>query len=222
MKKIKNTTTLYEQVLEQIKMLIINGDYKKGDLLPSEKEIMDMTGVSRITVREALKILSETGIIQTHKGRGSVIIVDGEELLRHSADSDEYIKNFKDSTKARLFFEPEVARYVAAVATDKDIKKLTESFNEGSSDFHSVLIGIVHNKFLDEFISHLIDVEMDKTLINIIPPSHQKEVAEKLHKQHEDVLNAIKNRNPNLAYSAMKEHLLFICKTYSDFFNIFK
>lgn len=40
---------LYEQVVEQIKNMIVQGIYKKGDLLPSEKELFEMTGVSRIT-----------------------------------------------------------------------------------------------------------------------------------------------------------------------------
>ena len=58
MKKINGTSKLYEQVLAQIESMILQGDFKKGDMLPSEKEIIDMTGVSRITVREALKKLS--------------------------------------------------------------------------------------------------------------------------------------------------------------------
>ena len=61
---------LYEQVVEQIKNMIVQGIYKKGDLLPSEKELIEMTGVSRITVREALRLLNEAGVIETHKGKG--------------------------------------------------------------------------------------------------------------------------------------------------------
>ena len=49
---------LYEQLVEQIKSMIAQGVYQKGSLLPSEKELMESTGVSRITVREALRILS--------------------------------------------------------------------------------------------------------------------------------------------------------------------
>ena len=52
---------LYEQLVEQIKSMIAQGVYQKGSLLPSEKELMESTGVSRITVREALRILSQAG-----------------------------------------------------------------------------------------------------------------------------------------------------------------
>lgn len=60
---------LYEQVVERIKDMIVRGIYKKGDLLPSEKELIEMTGVSRITVREALRLLNEAGVIETRRGK---------------------------------------------------------------------------------------------------------------------------------------------------------
>ena len=84
---------LYEQVVEQIKNMIVQGIYKKGDLLPSEKELIEMTGVSRITVREALRLLNEAGVIETHKGKGSlwwltaVNLRAGKRRLRHITNS---------------------------------------------------------------------------------------------------------------------------------------
>lgn len=73
LQKVQNPTTLYEQVVEQIREQIAKGVYQKGDMLPSEKELIAMTGVSRITVREALKTLAEVGMIETKKGKGSFV-----------------------------------------------------------------------------------------------------------------------------------------------------
>ena len=73
-------TTLYEQVMDQIREMIVTGVYQKGDMLPSEKELMQLTGVSRITVREALRMLAEVGIIETRQGKGSFVAVDGWSL----------------------------------------------------------------------------------------------------------------------------------------------
>ena len=53
--RVKTGVKLYTQVLEQVKSMIAQGVYKKGDLLPSEKELIEMMGVSRITVRKALQ-----------------------------------------------------------------------------------------------------------------------------------------------------------------------
>lgn len=68
---------LYEQLVEQIKSMIAQGVYQKGSLLPSEKELMESTGVSRITVREALRILSQAGVIETRRGKGSYVLEIG-------------------------------------------------------------------------------------------------------------------------------------------------
>lgn len=117
---------LYEQVVQQIKNMVLNGTYKKGDLLPSEKELIKMTGVSRITVREGLRTLAEMGIIETKKGKGSIVLIDGKELMLQSEGEEGYItfrKNFELATNTRIVLEPEIARQAALKATEEDIKK---------------------------------------------------------------------------------------------------
>ena len=80
--RVKTGVKLYTQVLEQVKSMIAQGVYKKGDLLPSEKELIEMMGVSRITVRKALQILSEAGVIETRKGKGSFVAGKDLEFVR--------------------------------------------------------------------------------------------------------------------------------------------
>ena len=82
--RVKTGVKLYTQVLEQVKSMIAQGVHKKGDLLPSEKELIEMMGVSRITVRKALQILSEAGVIETRKGKGSFVAPQNRELLREA------------------------------------------------------------------------------------------------------------------------------------------
>ena len=83
--RVKTGVKLYTQVLEQVKSMIAQGVYQKGDLLPSEKELIEMMGVSRITVRKALQILSEAGVIETRKGKGSFVAPQNPELYREEA-----------------------------------------------------------------------------------------------------------------------------------------
>ena len=126
-KKVK-TQTLYEQVEEQIRNMILNGAYRKGDLLPSEKDLTDMTGVSRITVREAIRGLAEVGIIETRKGKGSIVLIDGNELLARAGmeESTGYRRNFELATETRLLIEPEIARQAALLATNEEIAYLEQ------------------------------------------------------------------------------------------------
>ena len=56
---------------------ITNGQYQDGDLLPSEAALTDKFGVSRHTLRMALAILSEDGLIQKHQGKGSIVTYSG-------------------------------------------------------------------------------------------------------------------------------------------------
>ena len=76
-----SSNPLYEQVFNRIKDSVRSGEYKKGDLIPSEKELMELMGVSRVTVRQALKMLSDSGIIETRKGKGSIVAVDWKSIL---------------------------------------------------------------------------------------------------------------------------------------------
>lgn len=98
--RVKTGVKLYTQVLEQVKSMIAQGVYKKGDLLPSEKELIEMMGVSRITVRKALQILSEAGVIETRKGKGSFVAVDASELAPASMDLKKYCESFVQATRA--------------------------------------------------------------------------------------------------------------------------
>ena len=103
--RVKTGVKLYTQVLEQVKSMIAQGVYKKGDLLPSEKELIEMMGVSRITVRKALQILGEAGVIETRKGKGSFVAVDASELAPASMDLKKYCESFVQATQARLLLE---------------------------------------------------------------------------------------------------------------------
>ena len=71
--RVKTGVKLYTQVLEQVKSMIAQGVYKKGDLLPSEKELIEMMGVSRITVRRAVEELCAEGYLVKMQGRGTFV-----------------------------------------------------------------------------------------------------------------------------------------------------
>ncbi|MBO1217450.1 GntR family transcriptional regulator [Staphylococcus nepalensis] len=88
MKKLK--APLYFQVYEDIKQKIQNGQYKEGEQLPSERNLYLQYDVSRITVREALKILEKEGYIRREHGRGSYVLGSQYNQMLNS------LYNFKD------------------------------------------------------------------------------------------------------------------------------
>ena len=202
-------------------MMIIQGDCKKGDLLPSEKEIMDMTGVSRITVRGALKLLNEAGIIQTQKGRGSVVMVDASDIIKDTSTTREYVQAFIDSTRARIFIEPEISKEAALRATDEEIELLEKAlYSEDGSSFHNAISSIVHNPVIDEIFEKFTILETDKTLVNLIPSMQQTIVSEKLHRQHQEIFDAIRDKKADYAYFYAKRHREYVYETYLEYFRI--
>ena len=64
---------LYMQIKELIQKEIENGHYTDGDKLPSEREMCEAYGVSRIPVRKALELLEAEGLIQSFQGKGSFV-----------------------------------------------------------------------------------------------------------------------------------------------------
>jgi GntR family transcriptional regulator len=63
----------YFQVAGWLRSRIESGDLRPGDVLPSEKELQDLTGLARITVRKAVKVLRDEGIVRTVAHRGSYV-----------------------------------------------------------------------------------------------------------------------------------------------------
>jgi GntR family transcriptional repressor for pyruvate dehydrogenase complex len=229
-----NGTKFYEQVVSQIKTMIEQGVYKKGDMLPSEKELMQLTGVSRITVREALKILAEVGLIKTQKGKGSFVLADASAFnpdAEAQRQRSEYRDTFIASSRARLIIEPEIARQAALMAGEQDVGELRKVISvktpstageQNFDDFHRTLIQITGNKLLIKFINDLIALENESPLgLVLIPPENQKRVAAELNHQHKKILKAIEEKNGEFAYFYMKEHMSYLLAVYEDYFEKF-
>ncbi len=115
-----------DQVFEQLKQMIADGEWKPGDRLPSETELASQFGISRVTVRQALQRLSALSLIETRLGEGSFVRkAEIEETLDQliptaylSHDSIEHVFEFRE------IIETASARLAAQRADAEDIKAL--------------------------------------------------------------------------------------------------
>ena len=220
-KKVTTGKTLYNQVVERINTMIVQGIYRQGDLLPSEKELMEMMGVGRITIRESLRILNESGVIQTVKGKGSFVSVDFHQISQSQAFQN-YRRDFMESTDTRILLEPAVARLVAETCGDETRLSIGQCLTAESGvleNFHRSIIQAAHNQLLLSFFDQLTDVEGAQPTEKLLPPFRQKAVAEKFQVQHERIFEAIRDKKGEYAYFYMKEHLEFVKRTYEDYFQ---
>lgn len=101
----KSAMPLYEQICNNIRETIASGKYKPGDLLPSEAEYQKAFGVSRITVRRALKVLCEQGILRGVQGKGTYIndLYSKDWTIMRSFSNDVIAQGHVPSTKILRF-----------------------------------------------------------------------------------------------------------------------
>ena len=70
---IKPKERLYQEIVDQIQQQILSGALKQGDQIPAERDLAERFGVSRTAVREAIKSLTEKGLIEVFVGRGTFV-----------------------------------------------------------------------------------------------------------------------------------------------------
>ena len=234
--KDNGTTTLYEQIARQLLDEIRHGKYRRGDMLPSEKELILQTGVSRITVREALKTLAEMGVIETRKGKGSFVILDARSLADDRDDrsrKEQLRQAFIDSTKARLMLEPGIARAAAENSDTAELSALEAALNRRPGkpnpekkfdEFHYALAMASHNPPVLSFMESLLKIEAQlgteaREVLTV--PEKQKGIAGELDRQHRKIFEAVLARDAESAEFYMREHMRFLLKSYEGFFGWF-
>lgn len=231
--------TLQEQVFGSIKDMIRSGALEKGDLLPSENKLAQQMGVSRVTVRWALKQLAEAGIIQTRKGKGSMVAVDWKGLLEQGQlhdEAEELQATFFHSTRARRMIEPSVARQAALLATEEDIARLEAALERkeeelvmaplsgrvsGRVDFHTCLWACLHNPVMVRVWEQLAETSASINRLPFVAPVYRDGHKDEAQMQHRKIFEAVKNHSPEYAYLYMMEHCDWIWETYGQYFKDF-
>ncbi len=115
-------------VVEQIRDAILTGEFKPGDRLASERELIDQFQVSKASMREALRVLEGMGLIETRKGTGGGIFAAEVNMNTtvHSLTNFLHFKNVSvgDITMLRYFLEPRLAEIASSKVTENDIRIL--------------------------------------------------------------------------------------------------
>lgn len=215
---------IYEQIVEQIKVMITEGNLKPGDKLPAERVLAENLNVSRASVREALSALHLLGLLEVKSGEGTYI---------KQSDVNSIIQPLallllmeRDTTleilQVRKGLEVEAAGLAAINATDDDVRKLGKIIDDMEKqmqqsalgeftdwEFHFAVVHAARNSLLVRLMNTISDT-MQKTIkINREQLFKTEGNQQILFKQHLDVYNAIKNRDVGMARLKMNEHLTF-------------
>jgi GntR family transcriptional regulator, transcriptional repressor for pyruvate dehydrogenase complex len=123
------TRRTFEEAVAQIAERITLGELHPGDQLPSERTLAQQMQISRPTVREALKLLADAGVVEVRPGaRGGAVVLDGyvpREVLRRK--SDLRVSEVGGVLEARRLLEPRVAQLAGLHARDTDLDAMERS-----------------------------------------------------------------------------------------------
>lgn len=219
---------VYDQVIEQIKNKIKNGDLKKGDRLPSEREMSESLGVSRASIREALRALEVIGLVESRQGAGNYIKANFDNslfeplsvmfMLQESSIEEMYdLRETLELQCARLSaknIENNELELLTAILDRMYIAENEEESLELDVKFHYLIAKTSRNILLInvlEVISQLMDEFIKKSRMQIL---HKGNTRENLLEIHENLVRALKCRDQLKVYKAMEEHFELIRKAY--------
>ena len=121
-----NKKSLSQQVADDIyRMIMDDKTFQPGDQLPNENSLSEKLGVSRATLREAIRILSSQGVLEVYRGKGTYIATDMRAFKDFGLGNLDRMRiRLKDLYEARLLFEPEMAAIACRRATDEEIANI--------------------------------------------------------------------------------------------------
>jgi GntR family transcriptional repressor for pyruvate dehydrogenase complex len=224
------------EIADEIKKAISNCQYSCGDKLPSERELTEQFGVSRTTVRDALTTLQTNGLITIKKGKNA-----GAYVIRPTADP--IIENFQNLIRygmidfshlidARRYIEPRAAQAAAQSHTKEDIASIERLLDFAEQhlsiswrkarlinvSFHSEIAKLTNNKLII-YITESITQAFSFAIIDKTEHLLNRNTIYNFISEHRAILEKIKNKDPEGAFTASNQHLLCTLQTYSSFIS---
>jgi len=161
-------STLVQQVISQLSDQIRSGEWPLGAKIPTEPQLVDVLGVGRNTVREAVRALTHTGVLECRQGSGTYVVSTDEltgVVARKFGAAD-----IAHTVEVRRALEVEAARLAAARRTRDDLEKLDgalaareaawdagviEVFVEADTALHVAVVAAAHNPMLAELYASI-------------------------------------------------------------------
>jgi DNA-binding FadR family transcriptional regulator len=215
----------YERVVEQIEEAVLSGRLQPGSRLPSERDLMTQFGVSRSTVREALRVLQSNGMVQSRAGdpRGPEVLPPSSSSLQKSMsrlarassmslaellqfrmllDGSAYLLAAQLRTEAQLA-EMEAARQAMSAAVDVGYPE----FSSADVAFHDAVARATQNSLIVVCSNVVRGVVVDLITDHLAHAPDRQALMHSYLKHHTEVLQAIRDGDGALA-SRLSRHAL--------------
>src|SRR5471032_2628909 len=218
----KKHRNLAQGVVEGFTSSIQAGTLKPGEKLPTESVIMEMHGVSRTVVREAISHLQAAGLVQTRHGIGTFVLEPQPQSLRISADTIRTIGDVLAILELRISLETEAAWLAASRRSDEQAAEMGAALQrlqagvgksggsvESDVQFHLLIAQATGNRYFVDILSELGNTIIPRARLNSAQLAHDDPAAylERVNREHEDIYRAILRKDPEAARAAMRTHL---------------
>lgn len=211
-------TTLTADIYRKLVNHIIRGIWKPGARIPAERQLGQLLGVGRASLREALKALEIMGLIETRLGDGTYVCQRSEFLskpllwaITSSSDAD-----VKELVEARKLIETELAGLAAERATAEDLKQIgihldrmerspqvASEFLQADIEFHLAVGQAAHNTILMNALNLIRNLLQEWIGSTLQVPG----VSAKALEHHKAIFLAVAKKNGADARRAMMAHL---------------
>ncbi|MBP5595245.1 MAG: FadR family transcriptional regulator [Pseudobutyrivibrio sp.] len=208
-----------EQVFEQMQGLLIDGTWRQGDKLPSENELADAFGVSRMTIRQAMQKLKALGLIETRTGSGSFVREPSPEDSLNELIPLMYIGNPSQLHvfQFREMIDSESVRIATLKANPKQLKQLElileqmkkasvvndrEAFSNYDLKFHMKIVKLTDNPLIIKAYDILLNV-LTESMDSVIEKMKYSPALD----YHRRILDAMNSKDEILAEQIMHEHI---------------
>ncbi len=223
MDMVQPVLSAYRQVADQLRALIVTGQIRPGERLPPEASLANLFGVSRGTVREALRELSAQALVETSRGAagGSFVTQPDPESVSeflesrfgHMSGLD--MVSLPDMLQVREMLEIPIARLAAENRTEQHLDMLRSSIgirttddyrrtltDDGPPHFHTTLLHAAGNPLVSIMAPPVFRV-LQLRYLRDDPPDFWRLVSD----EHETILVAVTDRDADAAEAMMRKHL---------------
>lgn len=209
-----NKGRLSDVTAKKIRNMIEENRFKVGDKLPNENDFANELGISRSTLREAIKALTSLGILEIRRGKGTFVT---DSTVIESGDLGEINSGLGDLFEMRLMFEPECAYYAAQRATDEEIatickygEAVEQKIKSGEDrtfeeqKFHESIASATHNAFVQQFMPIIFNAIKK----GVIVMQKDRMVSDDNLNDDRLIMDFLKARNADGARTAMRLHII--------------
>ncbi|MGQ4511826.1 FCD domain-containing protein [Streptomyces sp. DW26H14] len=216
--RVAERSSLVDRVIEQLQSLIESGEWPVGTKIPAEPVLTEMLGVGRNTVRESVRALGHSGMLEPRQGDGTYVRASdalGAALHRRLRRAGHL-----EALEVRSGLERDAARLAASRRTDEDLAVLrkalaersaawdsgdTDAFVRADVAFHHAVVAAAHNGMLADLYSHLTD-GLRGAIASIVDaplPDPRRSQAD----SHADLLDAIGAGDAEAATDAVARYI---------------